>query len=76
MSVNTMILYRLLCAILFSCSQNFMQEVLVIVDIGSQPKSPSKKEIGAFAFTPRKRLINVFESLKFYICSVHKIYKV
>ena len=37
-----------------------VRTILVIVDIGSHPMSPSNEEIGAFLLTPRKLLIELF----------------
>ena len=46
-----------MCAILFSRSQNLLQDILVI---DKHPMSPSDKEIGAFLLTHRKLLIKLF----------------
>ena len=37
-----------------------MQDILVIVDIGNHPMSPSNEEIGAFLLIPRNLLIKLF----------------
>ena len=49
-----------MCAILFSRSQNLLQDILVI---DNHPMSPSDEEIGAFLLTPRKFFIKLFGPL-------------
>ena len=55
-------LFYLLSAIMLNLNQNPMQETLVIVVMGSQPKSPRRATIEAFLPTPKKLLIKLLVS--------------